>query len=106
MAWFDQIERTLTLNPQKRMRTRQLNSRKREFVGSSLVYTTTRDRTMNKAIGVSDEEEFVKGQSSRDLRAGLDASELEIQLIDAIDNVGEFLRFIAISARLIVIDDR
>jgi hypothetical protein len=51
---------------------------------------------MSSRIEHNDEDQFANGQSSRDLQVR-DASELAIQLIDAIYNVGDFLRFIAIS---------
>jgi hypothetical protein len=40
------------------------------------------------------EDQFANGQSSRDLRVSSDAGELETQLMEAIDNIGDFLRFV------------
>jgi len=48
------------------------------------------------------EEQFAIGQSGRDLRVRPDAIELEIQLMDAIDNLEEFLRFVEISSRIAI----
>ena len=47
----------------------------------------------------SGEERFANGQNSRDLRAGSDAGELETQLMEAIDSIGDFLRFVYRSAK-------
>src|SRR5260370_39982453 len=40
------------------------------------------------------EDRFANGQSRRDLRVGSDARELETQLMEAIDGVGDFVRFV------------
>jgi hypothetical protein len=47
---------------------------------------------MNNIIRDNDEDQFANGQSSRDLRATLCGAELETQLIEAVDNVGDFLQ--------------
>ena len=49
---------------------------------------------MNNAIEVSDAEQFVKGESSRDLQVSLDARDLAIQ--ETIDTVNDFFRFLEI----------
>ena len=60
--------------------------------GSGLVYTRLRpDRPMNNAIEVTDAEEFVKGESSRDLQVSLDARDLAIQFIETVDTLNDFL---------------
>jgi hypothetical protein len=46
------------------------------------------------------ENRFANGQSSRDLRATLCGAELETQLMEAVDNVGDFLRFLKNSTRV------
>ena len=61
---------------------------------------------MNKTVEDSGEDQFANDQSSRDLRVGSDARELEIQLTEAIDNVGDFLRFVEISTRRIAVKQR
>ena len=58
---------------------------------------------MNKTVEDSGEDQFANGQSSRDLRVRSDAGELEIQLTEAIDNVGDFLHFVEISTRGIAV---
>jgi hypothetical protein len=40
------------------------------------------------------EDQFANGQSSRDLRVSSDAGELETQVMEAIDNIGDFIRFV------------
>ena len=49
---------------------------------------------MNTINKDEDEGPFANGQSSRDLRISSDARELETQLMEAIDNIGDFLRFV------------
>jgi hypothetical protein len=49
---------------------------------------------MNAIIKKKDEDQFANGQNSRDLRVSPDARELETQLMEAIDNIGDFLRFV------------
>lgn len=51
---------------------------------------------MNNAIEVSDAEQFVKGESSRDLQVSLDARDLAIQFMETIDTVNDFFRFLEI----------
>jgi len=52
---------------------------------------------MNDIIEHSDDNRFANGQSCRDLRVRCDASEVEIQLMEAIDNIEDLLRFVEIS---------
>ena len=66
-----------------------------------LYIQTPGDRQMNDAIEVSDPEQFVKGESSRDLRVSLGAKELSIQLMETLDTVNDFYRFLEISTRVI-----
>lgn len=47
------------------------------------------------------EDSFANGQSPRDLRVGVDAGELDIQLVEAIDSVEDFLASIRITTRAI-----
>jgi hypothetical protein len=58
------------------------------------------DLTMNNIVEDHGENRFANGQSSRDLRATLCGAELETQLMEAVDNVGDFLRFLKISTRV------
>jgi hypothetical protein len=55
---------------------------------------------MNNIGENSDEDRFANGQSRRDSRVSSDATELETQLMEAIDNAGDFLRFVEISTRV------
>ena len=55
---------------------------------------------MNDVIEVSDEEQFAKGQDTRDLRVCYDA-DVEAQLTDTIDSVYDFLRLVQIATRRI-----
>jgi hypothetical protein len=52
---------------------------------------------MNNIVEGHGENRFANGQSSRDLRATLCGAELQTQLMEAVDNVGDFLRFLKIS---------
>jgi hypothetical protein len=61
---------------------------------------------MNDFIERRDENQFANGQSRRDLRASSDAAELETQLMEEIDNVADFHRFVEISAREIAVNQR
>jgi hypothetical protein len=61
---------------------------------------------MDNIIEDCDESQFAKGQSGRDLRLCWDARELKSQLMDAIDNVGDFVRFVEISSRATAINQR
>jgi hypothetical protein len=49
---------------------------------------------MNAINKDRDEDQFANGQSSRDLRVSSDAGELDTQLMEAIDNIGDFFRFV------------
>ena len=61
---------------------------------------------MDNFIEHCDEEQFANGKSRRDLRVCWDARELKTQLMEAIDNVGDFVRFVEISSRAIAINQR
>jgi hypothetical protein len=54
---------------------------------------------MDNIIEDNQEDQFANGQSSRDLRVSSDAMDLEIQLMEAIDNIGDFLHFVDWSAK-------
>ena len=56
---------------------------------------------MKSVIEVSDEEQFAKGQGSRDLQVCHEATDVEIQSMNAIDSVYDFFRFLELSARRI-----
>jgi hypothetical protein len=71
-----------------------------KFLGPSLVYTSSNGVEMNNIIEDCYEDQFAKGQSRRDLRGCLDTKVLETQLMEAIDNVGDFLRFVEISTQM------
>ena len=47
---------------------------------------------MNNIVEDHGENRFANGQSRRDLRATLCGAELKTQLIEAVDNVGDFLQ--------------
>ena len=47
---------------------------------------------MNHIVEDHGKNQFANGQGSRDLRAGSDVAELETQLMEAIDNVADFLQ--------------
>jgi len=49
---------------------------------------------MNNVIEVNDEEQFAKGQNSRDLQVCSDARDVETQIMDAIDSAYDFFRFL------------
>jgi hypothetical protein len=76
------------------------------FIGPHLVYTITHGREMSNVIKVSDEEQFAKGQNSRDLRVCYDAGDVETQLMDTIDSVYDFLRLFQIATKRIATDQR
>jgi hypothetical protein len=61
---------------------------------------------MDNIIEDCDDGQFAKGQSGRDLRLCPDARQLETQLMEAIDNVGDFVRFVEISSRATAINHR
>jgi hypothetical protein len=61
---------------------------------------------MDNFIEHCDEGQFAKGQSGRDLRLCPDARQLETQLMDAIDSVGDFVRFVELSSRAAAINQR
>jgi hypothetical protein len=61
---------------------------------------------MNNLVEDHGKNQFANGQGSRDLRAGSDVAELETQLMEAIDNVADFLRFVEISTRVNAIKQR
>ncbi len=47
---------------------------------------------MNNIVEDHGENRFANGQSSRDLRSTLCGAELETQLLEAVDNAGDFLQ--------------
>jgi hypothetical protein len=55
---------------------------------------------MNNLVEDHRENRFANGQSSHDLRATLCSAELETQLMEAVDSVGDFLRFVKSSTRV------
>src|ERR1700693_881249 len=61
---------------------------------------------MNNVIEVRDEEQFAKGQNSRDLQVCSDAGDVETQLMDAIDSAYDFFRFLHVSTRGIANNQR
>jgi len=61
---------------------------------------------MDDIIEYCDEDQFANGQSGRDLRVCWDARELKTQLMEAIDSAEDFVRFVEISARATVINQR
>ena len=61
---------------------------------------------MNNVIEVSDEEQFAKGQDSRDLQVYYDAWDVETQFMDAIDSANDFFRFLQVSTRGIANNER
>ena len=75
-------------------------------MGPHLVYTITHGRKMSNVIKVSDEEQFAKGQKSRDLRVCYDAEDVETQLMEANGSAYDFFRFVEISAREIALNHR
>jgi hypothetical protein len=54
---------------------------------------------MKNVMKVSDEKQFAKGQSSRDLQVCYDAGDVETQFMDAIDSAYDLFRFLKISTR-------
>jgi hypothetical protein len=61
---------------------------------------------MDDIIEHCDEDQFANGQSRRDLRVCWNARELKTQLMEAIDNVGEFVRYVEILSREIATNQR
>jgi hypothetical protein len=49
---------------------------------------------MSALIEDNSQDQDANGQSSRDWRVGSDARELETQAMEAIDSIGDFLRFV------------
>jgi hypothetical protein len=47
---------------------------------------------MNNIVKDQGDDRFANGQGSRDLRATLCGAQLETQLMEAVDNVGDFLQ--------------
>ena len=76
----------------------------RHFFGPSLVYTNANGREMNDIIENKNQDQFANGQSSRDLRVSSDAIVLEIQLMEAIDNIGDLLRFVDWSSKSEIVE--
>lgn len=77
-----------------------------KLLGPSLVYTSADGCEMDNIIEHCDEGHFAKGQSGRDLRVCPDAMALTAQLMDAIDSVGDFVRFVELSSRAAAINQR
>src|ERR1700730_238240 len=65
----------------------------------SCIYKHLNAGEMKTVIEVSDEEQFAKGQNSRDLRVCYDTRYLEPQFMDAVDSVHDFFRFLQASTR-------
>ena len=61
---------------------------------------------MDDTIEYCDADQFANGQSRRDLRVCWDARELKTQLMEAIDNIVDLVRYVEISARAIAINQR
>ena len=74
--------------------------------GPSFVYTSTNGAEMKDNFEDKGENKFAKGQSRRDLRVNSEGRELESQLMEAIDNIGDFLRFVETSTRMTVSNQR
>ena len=60
---------------------------------------------MNDVIEVSNEEQFAKGQDSRDLQVDYDAWDIETQFMAAIDSEYDFFRFLRVSTHGIANDE-
>ena len=76
------------------------------FIGPHLVYTITHGREMSNVIKVSDEEQFAKGQKSRDLRVCYDAEDVETQLMEANGSAYDFFRLLHVSMKRIATNRR
>jgi hypothetical protein len=87
---FDQMKRTPTPDPYLKIRMPPVEWLEETFFGPSLVYANTYEREMKNVIKVSDEKQFAKGQSSRDLQVCYDARDVETQFMDAIDSAYSF----------------
>ena len=61
---------------------------------------------MNNIVEDHGENRFANGQSRRDLRVCWDARELKTQLMEAIDNAADFVRYVEISSRAAAINHR
>lgn len=55
----------------------------------------------NTSLKLTTKEQPAKGQPSRDLLVCSDAGDLQIQVMDAIDSVYDFFRFLHVSTRAI-----
>jgi hypothetical protein len=60
----------------------------------------------NNVIEVSDEEQFAKGQDTRDLRVSPGSTEPGMRFIETIDSRGDFFRFVESSTREIANNQR
>ena len=77
---FDQTKSTLILDPQLRIRIPSVKwSQERFYWRDSCIYNMY-DKEMNNVIEVSDEEQFAKGQNSRDLQVCSDVGDVETQI--------------------------
>jgi hypothetical protein len=72
-----------------------------DLLGTALVYANTNDCAMSWIIEDHNEDQVANGQTNLELRVSWAASEVDFQSMDAIDNVGDLLRFFAISTRMI-----
>jgi hypothetical protein len=61
---------------------------------------------MNDISEHCDEDQFANSQRPRDLRVCWDATELKTQLMEPIDSVVDFVRYVEISSRAIAINNR
>jgi hypothetical protein len=61
---------------------------------------------MNDFIEHRDEDQFANGQSCRDLRVSPDLTQPVFQMMEAIDSISDFFRFVEISAREIAVNER
>jgi hypothetical protein len=78
-----------------------------EIFGSSLVYIQVpAGWKMNDFTEHRDEDRFANGQSCRDLRVRPDRTQPGFQLMEAIDSISDFFRFVRISAREIALNHR
>jgi hypothetical protein len=61
---------------------------------------------MNDFIEQRDEDQFANGQSCRDLRVSPDLTQPGFELMEAINSISDFFRFVRISAREIALNHR
>jgi hypothetical protein len=63
-------------------------------------------RRMNDFIEARDEDQFANGQSCRDLRVSSELTQPGFELMEAINSISDFFRFVRISAREIALNHR